>query len=92
MSAAERVGGDLVRSASEPRVQAPEELPDDEFDRSLRPRRLADFVGQPAVKAQLALAIEAAASREEALDHVYSFDIRERELNRKSWTPTVLQK
>lgn len=29
---------------------------------------------------------------EEALDHVYSFDIRDRELNRKSWTPTVLQK
>jgi pyruvate dehydrogenase E1 component alpha subunit len=29
---------------------------------------------------------------EEALDHVYSFSIRERELNRKTWTPTVLQK
>jgi Holliday junction DNA helicase RuvB len=53
-----------------PRIQTPDLLPDDEFDRSLRPRRLADFVGQPAIKDQLAVAIEAAASREEALDHV----------------------
>ncbi|MCU1309322.1 MAG: hypothetical protein JWO20_447, partial [Candidatus Angelobacter sp.] len=29
---------------------------------------------------------------EEALDHVYSFSIRDRELDRKNWTPTVLQK
>ncbi len=53
-----------------PRIQAPDLLPDDEFDRSLRPRRLDDFVGQPAIKDQLAVAIQAAASREEALDHV----------------------
>ncbi len=53
-----------------PRVQDPQELPDDELDRSLRPRRLADFVGQTAVKDQLAVSIQAAASRGEALDHV----------------------
>jgi Holliday junction DNA helicase RuvB len=53
-----------------PRIQTPDLLPDDEFDRSLRPRRLEDFVGQPAIKDQLAVAIQAAASREEALDHV----------------------
>jgi TPP-dependent pyruvate/acetoin dehydrogenase alpha subunit len=29
---------------------------------------------------------------EEALDHVFSFSIRDRELDRKTWTPTVLQK
>jgi Holliday junction DNA helicase RuvB len=52
------------------RVQAPEELPDDELDRSLRPRRLADFVGQEVLKEQLAVSIAAAASRDEALDHV----------------------
>jgi Holliday junction DNA helicase RuvB len=57
-------------SASPARIQTAEVLAEDEFDRSLRPRRLADFVGQPAVKDQLAVAIEAAASREEALDHV----------------------
>src|SRR5205807_10420694 len=52
------------------RIQTPEVLPDEELDRSLRPRRLEDFVGQEAVKDQLAVSIEAAASRGEALDHV----------------------
>src|SRR5256884_2049794 len=52
------------------RVQDPELLPEDELDRSLRPRRLEDFVGQEAVKEQLAVSIAAAASRGEALDHV----------------------
>ena len=53
-----------------PRVQAPQELPEDDLDRSLRPRRLEDFVGQEALKDQLAVSIAAAASRGEALDHV----------------------
>jgi Holliday junction DNA helicase RuvB len=52
------------------RIQAPEELPDDELDRSLRPRRLEDFVGQEALKDQLAVSIAAASSRGDALDHV----------------------
>ncbi len=52
------------------RLQATEALPDEELDRSLRPRRLEDFVGQQAVKEQLAVSIAAAASRGEALDHV----------------------
>ena len=52
------------------RLQAPEALPEDELDRSLRPRRLEDFVGQQAVKEQLAVSIAAASSRGEALDHV----------------------
>jgi Holliday junction DNA helicase RuvB len=54
----------------ESRIQAPEALPDEELDRSLRPRRLQDFVGQDALKDQLAVSIAAAASRGEALDHV----------------------
>ena len=41
-----------------------------ELDRSLRPRRLDDFVGQKRVKEQLSIALEAARSRGEALDHV----------------------
>ena len=57
-------------SAGTPRLPSPEELPGDEFDRSLRPRRLEDFVGQEAIKDQLAVSIEAAATRGEALDHV----------------------
>jgi Holliday junction DNA helicase RuvB len=43
---------------------------DDEIERSLRPRRLDDFVGQARVKEQLTIALEAARSRGEALDHV----------------------
>ncbi len=43
---------------------------DEELDRSLRPRRLQDFVGQERIKEQLAIALEAARSRSEALDHV----------------------
>ncbi len=57
-------------SGAEVRVQAPEELPEDELDRSLRPRRLEDFIGQEAVKEQLAVSIAAASSRHEPLDHV----------------------
>jgi len=53
------------------RIQAPDATPaDDDFERTLRPRRLADFVGQPAVKNQLSVFIEAAKARGEALDHV----------------------
>jgi holliday junction DNA helicase RuvB len=55
---------------AEARIQAAAELPEDELDRSLRPRRLEDFVGQSALKEQLAVSIAAAASRGEALDHV----------------------
>ena len=43
---------------------------DDDLDRSLRPRRLEDFVGQERVKEQFAIALEAAKARGEALDHV----------------------
>ncbi len=43
---------------------------DDDFERSLRPRSLADFVGQERVKQQLEIALEAAKARGEALDHV----------------------
>jgi Holliday junction DNA helicase RuvB len=42
-------------------------------DRAIRPKRLADYIGQPQVKAQLGLFIEAAAARAEALDHVLVF-------------------
>jgi Holliday junction DNA helicase RuvB len=52
------------------RIQSPHVLDDEELDRSLRPRRLDDFVGQPALKAQLQISLEAAAQRGDALDHV----------------------
>ncbi|HEY1510997.1 MAG TPA: Holliday junction branch migration DNA helicase RuvB [Solirubrobacteraceae bacterium] len=59
-----------VSDPGEARIHDPQVGPDDEFDRSLRPRRLADFVGQEPVKDQLAISIAAAVAREEALDHV----------------------
>jgi len=59
-----------VSDTPTPRIQAPEALAEDELDRSLRPRRLEDFVGQEALKDQLAVSIAAAVSRDEALDHV----------------------
>ena len=43
---------------------------DDELEQTLRPRRLAEFVGQERVKEQLAIALEATRARDEALDHV----------------------
>jgi Holliday junction DNA helicase RuvB len=43
---------------------------EDELDRSLRPRRLDDFIGQEGVKQQLGIFLEAAQQRGEALDHV----------------------
>jgi len=43
---------------------------DQDLDRSLRPRRLPDFVGQAAVRDQLAVFVQAARTRGEALDHV----------------------
>jgi Holliday junction DNA helicase RuvB len=48
-------------------VLAPEE---EELDSSLRPRSLDEFVGQERVKEQLAISLEAAKGRGEALDHV----------------------
>src|SRR5271170_7276644 len=47
---------------------------DDELvDRSVRPKTLADYVGQPNVKMQMDIFIQAARKRGEALDHVLIF-------------------
>ncbi len=46
---------------------------DDVIDRAIRPVRLDDYVGQPAVREQMEIFIEAARSRKEALDHVLIF-------------------
>ncbi len=43
---------------------------EDELDRSLRPKSLDDFIGQERIKEQLAIALQAAKARGEALDHV----------------------
>ncbi len=43
---------------------------EEEVERTLRPRSLADFVGQERVKEQLEIALTAAKARGEALDHL----------------------
>jgi Holliday junction DNA helicase RuvB len=53
------------------RVVSPVEQPDEAYlDRGLRPRRLADYIGQDRVKASLDVFIRAATGRGESLDHV----------------------
>ena len=57
-------------SAEYPILAPTVEGEEDELDRSLRPRRLDEFVGQERIKEQLAIALEATRSRGEALDHL----------------------
>jgi Holliday junction DNA helicase RuvB len=52
------------------RLQTAHLREEDDVEATLRPRRLEEFVGQDALKEQLAVAIRAAAARGEALDHV----------------------
>ena len=46
---------------------------DDAVDRAIRPKRLADYVGQAPVREQMDIFIRAARARNEALDHVLIF-------------------
>jgi holliday junction DNA helicase RuvB len=46
---------------------------DDAIDRAVRPKTLGDYVGQPKVKTQMEIFIQAARQRGEALDHVLIF-------------------
>jgi Holliday junction DNA helicase RuvB len=54
-------------------IDAAAQRGEDTQDRAIRPKRLADYVGQEGVKAQLGLFMEAARHRAEALDHVLVF-------------------
>ena len=55
----------------EERILAPRRrLEDIELEQTLRPRQLADYIGQERVKESLSIFIEAARTRREALDHV----------------------
>jgi Holliday junction DNA helicase RuvB len=46
---------------------------EDAVDRAIRPKRLDDYIGQKAMREQLAIFIKAAIGRGEALDHVLIF-------------------
>src|SRR5215211_1992451 len=71
-----REAGSAIRSSSEPRntserAVTPRQLVEDvPVERSLRPRRLAEYIGQARVKETLQIFIDAAKQRGESLDHV----------------------
>jgi len=46
---------------------------EESFDRALRPRCLADYIGQPTIREQLEIFVPAARRRGESLDHVLLF-------------------
>nr|WP_304665357.1 Holliday junction branch migration DNA helicase RuvB [Pseudomonas tremae] len=46
---------------------------DEQMDRAIRPLSLADYIGQPTVREQMELFIQAARGRSEALDHTLIF-------------------
>jgi Holliday junction DNA helicase RuvB len=69
MIEADRLVSPQVKSQSEFSGSGKEEIQ----DRAIRPKTLADYVGQPAVKEQMDIFIRATRLREEALDHVLIF-------------------
>jgi holliday junction DNA helicase RuvB len=54
-------------------VQPAGSVEEEAVDRAIRPKRLADYVGQEQVKAQLEIFVKAAVMRGEALDHALIF-------------------
>ncbi|MGO3423013.1 MAG: Holliday junction branch migration DNA helicase RuvB [Pseudoalteromonas distincta] len=54
-------------------IDATEKTNEDSIDRAIRPKLLADYRGQPHVKQQMEIFIEAARTRGEALDHLLIF-------------------
>lgn len=57
-------------NATQPRIVDPLRHVDDRIDPSLRPRSLAELIGQNNVRENLAILLAAAQQRHEALDHV----------------------
>jgi len=54
-------------------ISAQSAVDDTAIDRAIRPKTLAEYVGQPAVREQMEIFIPAARDRGEALDHVLIF-------------------
>ena len=52
---------------------APVSVQEEQLEKALRPRRLADYVGQRKIRQQLDIFIEDSRRRQEALDHVLLF-------------------
>lgn len=54
-------------------ISATAKLDDEAVDRAIRPKLLADYVGQPQVRSQMEIFIQAAKLRQDALDHLLIF-------------------
>jgi Holliday junction DNA helicase RuvB len=54
-------------------ISAAQQRDEEVYDRAVRPKTLSEYVGQPAMKAQMEIFIEAARKRGDALDHVLIF-------------------
>ncbi|WP_083627965.1 Holliday junction branch migration DNA helicase RuvB [Salinicola sp. MH3R3-1] len=54
-------------------IAAPPQQGEQQVDHAIRPRRLADYIGQPRVREQLNIFIAAARQREDTLDHTLVF-------------------
>ncbi len=59
--------------SQEERLVSPRGGVEDVIDRAVRPRLLQDYVGQKAMREQMGIFIQAARTRQEALDHVLIF-------------------
>ncbi len=70
IKSARLISGDLTDDEIAAARLQPATSSDGELDRSLRPRKINEFVGQDNVKAQLEIFITAARKRGEPLDHV----------------------
>jgi Holliday junction DNA helicase RuvB len=60
-------------NASDRVISAAGKVEEEAVDRAIRPKKLADYVGQEQVKAQLEIFVQAAVKRGEALDHTLIF-------------------
>lgn len=66
-----QAGGSEPHRSDAPRTVTPELTEDDlALDRSLRPKYLADYLGQTKVKDSLSVLIQAAKQREDVVDHI----------------------
>lgn len=66
---------DQLSSTNTPRIISPQNTSkqEEQLERALRPRALTDYIGQHKAKEQLAIFIQAAKIRHEALDHTLLF-------------------
>ena len=54
-------------------IDAKSTTDDEQLELSIRPKILTEYIGQPTVREQLHIFIQAAKQREEALDHTLLF-------------------